>query len=192
MFTVAIHYRGRLQSRVIASDNTDHSKDTLVPYLYTILSRLPKAVKIVRLWSDGPNSQFKNKYIAAVIGLFEKMFKIKLIWNYFPTAHGKGCIDGLGAVVKSKVKRLVKLRRKIVNNAKQFVEAFNSEKSSVETMEVTTEEIQKIYAKLKLEDVFQGAPAVKNISKCHQLQSVNNIVTGFLTSKDGYAFNQTF
>lgn len=172
---------------VKVSDEMDHSKDSLVPYIYSILAKIPKAIKVVRLWSDGPTSQFKNKFVANIIQLFEKHFSIKIYWNFFPTAHGKGCIDGIGAVVKSKVRRLVQTRKTIVNNAKDFVSAFNSEKSSIEVVEMTPSDIKSISHSLNLEQIFMKAPAVKNITKFHQIQSVDNAVKGFLTSKEGYA-----
>lgn len=77
----------------MVSENTDHSKDTIVAYLYKIFLQIPEAIEIVRIWSGGPTNQFKNKFMAAVIKLFETKFRKKIIWNYFATAHGKGCID---------------------------------------------------------------------------------------------------
>lgn len=119
--------------------------------------------------------------------LFEKKFSVKIFWNFFPTAHGKGCIDGIGAVVKSKVRRLVKTRKMVVNNAKQFAAAFNSEKSSIEVVEMNASDIKSISDSLHLQQVFAKSPAVKNITKFHQMQVVDSVVKGFLTSKEGYA-----
>lgn len=191
MFTGALHYMGRTHAMVKVSDNLDHSKDTLVPFIYSFLSKLPKAVKVVRLWTDGPTSQFKNKFVADVMILFQKLFNIKIFWNFFPTAHGKGCVDGIGAVVKSKVRRLVKARKFIVDNAKEFVGAFNSEKSSIDVEEMSASDIQLISDRLNLAQIFSKSPAVKNITKFHQMQIVNNSVKGFLTSKEGYATSES-
>lgn len=187
LFTGALHYIGRTHAMVKVSDEMDHSKHALVPYIYSILKKIPKAIKVVRLWSDGPTSQFKNKFVADVMLLFERLFSIKIYWNFFPTAHGKGCIDGIGAVVKSKVRRLVATRKKIVNNAKDFVEAFNSEKSSIEVVEMSPSDIESISNSLDLNQIFMKAPTVKNITKFHQMQVVDNAVKGFFTSKEGYA-----
>ena len=73
--------------KVIVSDNTDHSKYTIVAYIYKILLQLPKEVKLLKVWSDGPSSQFKNRFIGAIILLFESLFPIKIIWNL----ARKGC-----------------------------------------------------------------------------------------------------
>lgn len=175
---------------VIVSDNTDHSKNTIVAYLYTLFLRIPKNVKVVKIWSDGPVSQFKNKFIAAVIVLFEKLFPFKVVWNYFATAHGKGAVDGIGAVAKKKVRRLMMSRKAIVNNAKDFVVAFNMEKSPIKVMEMTHESIDKINKKLSLEDEFDKAPSIAAITSCHQLQVIDNKIVAFVTSADGYELSK--
>lgn len=107
---------------------------------------MPQAVNVVKIWSDGPSSQFKNKFIAAVTPIFEKKFKKKIFWNFFATAHGKGCVDGIGATVKKRVKRLILSRKVIVNCAKDFIVAFNAkgEDSKIKLVELTSEEILKI------------------------------------------------
>ncbi len=126
-FLVAQYIAKSFYPKIIASDNTDHSKNTIVAYLYTLLLRLPKTMKVVKIWSDGPVSQFKNKFVAAAIVLFEKLFPFKVVWNHFATAHGKTAVDGIGAVAKKKVRRLVLSRKVIVNNAKDFVTPFNTD-----------------------------------------------------------------
>lgn len=149
---------------------------------------LPKTIKLIKIWSDGPNSQFKNKFIAAIILLFQNKFGIKIVWNYFATAHGKGIVDGLGAVIKKKVRRLVMARERIVNCASDFVNSFNSEASLIDLIEMSKEDIDKINNELKLVDVFRSAPAIKNISKLHQLQVDDNKIIGFCTSEEGYKY----
>lgn len=111
---------------------------------------------------------------------------MKIIWNFFATAHGKSCIDGIGAAVKSKVKGLILSREAIVNNTKDFVSAFNSKKSKIGLVELTDIDIDKINAHLNLSALFATAPTIREISKFHQMQSCNKRVKGFLTSEDGY------
>lgn len=173
-------------SKVIGSDNTKHSKETLVAFLYKIFSMMPKTAKLVKLWSDGPSSQFKNKFMAAIIKTFEHRFKKKIIWNYFATSHGKGAVDGLGATVKKVVRTRVDSRKDIVNCTSDFVRAFAREKSTIHLMEVNDKEIDKINQKLNVVDIFGNAAAVKHIKSCHQLQLECDKVVGFPMSKDGY------
>lgn len=147
---------------------------------------VPNKIKRIRLWTDGPSNQFKNKYMAATIKTFEAKFRKKIIWNYHATAHGKSCVDGIGAVTKNKIKRLINSRKSVVNCAKEFVDSFNEEPSNVELIEMSSADINKINKAMKLDTVTQTAPAIKDISKFHQLQCVNNKIKGFLLSKDGY------
>ncbi len=186
MFTTALHHAKLTNSRVIVSDNTHHTKETVVAYLYTIFKDLPSTIKIVKVWSDGPSSQFKNKYIAAIIPLFERIFQLKIVWNYFATSHGKSCIDGIGAAVKSKVKGLILSREAIVNNTTEFVAAFNLKKSKIGLVELTDIDINRINGQLKLDDVFASACTVRDISKFHQIIFLNGKAKGFITSADGY------
>lgn len=172
---------------VITSDNTKHTKDEIGCYLFKLFSKLPAETKIVKVWSDWPNNQFKNRFIAALLKFFEERLKIKIIRNFFATSHGKDCVDGLGAVVKNRVKRLVKSRKAIVNCTKSFVDAFNSESSIMDLIFMSESEAKQIHNNLKLNDVFISAPPVPNVFSYHQLQTLNGKVIGFTTSKEGYA-----
>lgn len=124
--------------------------------------------------------------MAALITLFEQKFQIKIYWNFFDTSHGKGCVDGIGAVVKNRVRRLINSRQAIVNCSSDFVDAFNSEDSVINVVHMSECEAKKICGELKLDDVFANAPAVPNIFSFHQLQVINGKVVGFRTSKEGY------
>lgn len=177
--------------KAFASGNTDHTKYATVAYLYKILLLIPKEIKLLKVWSDGPSSQFKNRFIGAIIVLFESLFPIKIIWNYFATSHGKGAVDGIGAVVKNKVKRMVNSRKAIVNDASDFVSAYKTENSLIEVTLVTPEEISDINAELELEYVFETAEALPNISNFHQLQVIDGKLLGFLTSDEGYKHFQS-
>lgn len=126
--------------------------------------------------------------MAAVIAHFEHLFAIKIIWNFFPTAHGKGCIDGIGSVAKRTVRTKVISRRAIVQRAKDFVNAINDGQSSIDVFEMTSSDIANARDKLKLDEVFESAATIKNIRSFHQLQFINNKIVGFVTSKDGYEF----
>lgn len=172
--------------QVICSDDTAHTKIQIAIYLFKILAKLPSKTEILKIWSDGPNNQFKNKYIAALIKPFEEIFKIKIYWNFFATSHGKGCVDGIGAVVKNRVRRLMNSRQKIVNGSSDFVDGFNSENSVIGVMNMTECEAEKIRSDLKLDDIFNSAKAVPKIFSYHQLQVINDKIVGNATSVEGY------
>jgi hypothetical protein len=46
LLTAAIWFDGKLHSKVLASDNLDHGKDTVVAYIDYLLDTLPTTVKI--------------------------------------------------------------------------------------------------------------------------------------------------
>lgn len=165
LFTLSLRYWGKQYSKVIVSDNLDHSNDTIFAYMHKAFEMIQKKIKTARIWSDGPNNQFKNKYTAAAMKIFETKFRKQIIWNYHATAHGKSCVDGIGAVAKSKMKRLVNSRKSVISCAKDFATAFNDEPSKVDVIEMSSEEITKINKSLKLNEIFLAAPAVKDISK---------------------------
>ena len=60
LFTAALWHSGILHPIVIASDNLNHSKDTIVAYIDYLLDNIPSTTKTVSIWSDGPSSQFKT------------------------------------------------------------------------------------------------------------------------------------
>lgn len=185
LFTCGLYHRDLFKSTVIVSDNLEHSKETILPFLHEIIRMMPKTVKILKIWSDGPSSQFKNKFVGAMILLFEKLFNIQIIWNYFATSHGKGCVDGIGATTKMVVRKHIKARNCLVNNSKDFVKAFNLTKSTIDVLELNEIEMTKINEALNSNELFKKAKAIKNISRFHQLRSIDNIIVGYVTSSEG-------
>lgn len=149
LVTIALRYGNQMHSKAFASDNTDHTNNTVIPYL-----RFPKEIKRVDIWSDGPSAQFKNKFIGATILIFENLSPVKIVWNFFATSHGKGAVYGIGAIVKNKVRR-----------------------TSIVVTEVNQPELNsiRIGTELELEYVIEAAAeAIPNISTYHQLQVVEN------------------
>lgn len=186
LFTTALYYNGEIKSKVFVSDCLIHTKDTILPYLYKILSSMPVSLKTLKIWSDGPTSQFKNKFIAAAIGVLEEKFNIKIIWNFFATSHGKGCVDGIGATAKSVVRRHVKSRICIVNSASDFVNAFNRTASKISIEEVTEADFAEINSLLGSVELYANAKNVREITSAHQIRIINNNISTSETSKEGY------
>lgn len=186
LFTSAFYFNDTFQSKVIVSDNKVHGKETIVPYLYKLLSKMPSELKVLKIWNDGPTSQFKNKYIAAIIPHLEIEFGIKIFWNFFATAHGKGCVDGLGATAKMVVMRHVKARDSIVNNAADFVKAFGLTSSAISVEQVTDEDIDCVNSILDTNEIYSSAKDVKNIFQAHQIQCIRKKTVIYETSKLGY------
>lgn len=151
-----------------------------------MLTKLPPSLKVLKIWSDGPSSQFKNKYMAAIIPHLEKRYDLKIVWNFFATAHGKGCIDGIGAKAKCIVRKHILARDCVVNNASDFVLAFNRTKSDISVEEVTEKDFNDENNILKVAEIFKEAKDVRGISSAHQIQFINGKISIYNTSVDGY------
>lgn len=190
LFTTAMYHNEVFQSKVFVSDSLVHTKETIITYMYKILTDLPKSLKTLKIWSDGPSSQFKNKYIAAMIPHFEAEFGLKIFWNYFATSHGKGCIDGIGATAKTIVRKHIRARDQIVNCAADFVSAFHRTPSKISSQisieEVNEGEFSEINNFLNTEETFANAKNVRDIARAHQIQVINGKIVFFDTSKEGY------
>ncbi|CAB3978921.1 Hypothetical predicted protein [Paramuricea clavata] len=76
LFTAVLWFDGKLHPKVITSDNLDHGKDTIVTYIYHLQNILPNTVETISIWSDGPLSQFKNRFIVAVISALQEKHKV--------------------------------------------------------------------------------------------------------------------
>ena len=59
------------------------------------------------IWSDGPSSEFKNKYMGFLIQELSKKHGKPFIWKFSATSHGKGVVDGVGGKIKSSVHKKV-------------------------------------------------------------------------------------
>ena len=86
-------------------------RKTVIAYLDKVLDGLPDHVKKVSLWSDGPASQVKNRYIAASLDTLQCKHKLEIQWNFFATSHGKGPVDWIGGSVKHHVWGKVRARK---------------------------------------------------------------------------------
>lgn len=51
------------REHVVVSDHMQHNKTSVVIFTTEVLAKLPHGVKEVKIWTDGPASQFKNKYV---------------------------------------------------------------------------------------------------------------------------------
>ena len=142
LFTVAIWHSGSIHSHVIASDNITHSKETVIAYINKILDLLPANVKTVSFWSDGPSSQFKNRYHIASLAGLQQDHNVEITWNYFAASHGKGPVDGIGGSAKRHVWNKVRSRKHHVDSARTFVLAAQ-DMPRVQVVEMTSTEIDK-------------------------------------------------
>lgn len=169
LFTAAMWHSGMLHSYVIVSDNLTHSKDTIIAYLDRLFDEIPAEITEVSIWSDGPSSQFKNKYVAASLPVLETKHQKHIRWNYFATSHGKGPVDGIGGALKRLVWRKVQSRSSCVYNAKQFITAAK-DSTSIALIEMSSDHIMQRNESMRIQSVFDTCDAVLGIKRCHFIQ----------------------
>ena len=107
---------------VVLSDNMQHNKTTAVIFTDQMLSKMPNWVQEVWVWTDGPASQFKNRFIVVTMDLLSKHL-IKIRWNYFATSHGKGPVNGVGGTLKHFPADKVRIRQCTINSMDDFITA---------------------------------------------------------------------
>ncbi|XP_049306174.1 uncharacterized protein LOC125776689 [Bactrocera dorsalis] len=123
IFTCVAWLHNCTRSFAITSDQLSHNKYDVYCFLQLIVKKLKEqnAISKLFLFSDGCASQFKNKFILSIIPFFkEKLDLTNFEWNFFATAHGKGAVDGIGAVIKRKIWQMVKAQNIVLNNAHDF------------------------------------------------------------------------
>ena len=75
------------------------------------------------IWSNGCAGQLKNAHIFQWLCSLHKNYKVPHMWNYFETGHGKGEHDGVGACVKTSLRREESTMR-VESTRKRHVERF--------------------------------------------------------------------
>lgn len=50
LFTSGFYYNNKFQAKAFVSDNLNHTKDTIVTYLWKLFSTLPPSLKILNIW----------------------------------------------------------------------------------------------------------------------------------------------
>ena len=94
----------------VISESSDHSLIAAFTCTNAIINELKNKIKDlfkkVILWSDGWLSQFRCKYVFALMTHFDK--SVHLEWHYSETHHGKSLMDGVGGTIKRAVFDLVK------------------------------------------------------------------------------------
>lgn len=179
LFTVAVWTKAKAntervcESHVIVSDDTDHDKKSVIAFLWYVINHLVKdrhpSVKHVYAFSDGPTSQFKNRYLVHFLHKLTNIVNIQ--WNFFATSHGKGVVDGIGATVKRLVYNAVTTRAApVVQDAHSFYQVASALPMAVNVSLVSKKERDEILSSLCMEKCFLEAPPIHGISQFHCIE----------------------
>ena len=165
LHTSAAWFRSDILLHVIISDNLKHDKYAVVVYLSEILKYKPENVHFLAVWTDGPNSQFENKYVMDPKEMLSEMYNIKTIWNFSATSHGKGPVDGVGATLKITAADKVCRHESIITNLQDFYDAVIHSSVKVNCMPV--DEFQVHVENLGLQKLFESVQPIPDITKYH-------------------------
>jgi hypothetical protein len=138
----------RTISFCVVSDCLKHDATTVYAFVSVIIAHLKKLVpglSLVRYFSDGAASQYKNCKNFLNLCYHEKDFGVKAEWHFFATSHGKSPCDGIGGTIKRLVARasLQATTGNYILNAKQLFSWAKANISGIEMFFVSTEEIEK-------------------------------------------------
>ena len=142
-----------------------------------------KEVQEVRVWTDGPSSQYKNRYIFYLLQQIQPLLEpITLVWNFFATSHGKGPCDGLGGTVKRIVQRKIRTGAE-VRSAQDFCQAVNA---NIKVSEISSEETHQICSTLGIEPKWNRLMPISGTMNAHFVKSIGEmeILLKYFTSAE--------
>ena len=129
LFTCALYHRSTTKPLVIFTNYKGKDKSAIGKFLdHFYENEIPEdeSIKKEIIWSDGPSSEFKNKFMRHLMKTLTKKYAKPFMWKFSSTSHGKGGVDGVGGKVKSTVRRRVMSKGKdslVVQDCESFVQA---------------------------------------------------------------------
>ena len=118
--------------------------------------------------SDGPASQFKQRYLIHSLTRMLYEYELILPWHYFATSHGKGVVDGIGGNIKHLVWQQILTKKDKCDNAADFVNIAKAKTTAIIIDEITQQDIDKSTTQLQI--FFSNTSSVKNIQKLHTIK----------------------
>lgn len=168
IFTCVAWILNKPQSYAIISNSLKHSKIDVFIFLTKIVENIQNEYgqfKNIFIFSDGSSSQFKNKFIIHSLSDFKIQFGCDTIeWNYFATSHGKGAVDGVGAVIKRKIWHLTKTKNICLNGALDFCRCAQEHIQGIKSLYV---EESQIKISPGIAEKWDNLPNLTGIRKLH-------------------------
>ncbi|CAH0383441.1 unnamed protein product [Bemisia tabaci] len=144
--------------------------------IFEFLKNSQPALKNVENFSDGASSQFKNRFTLSNAVYAHEDFQLNLTWQFNATSHGKGAVDGVGAVLKEFLWSAVRSRKVLLPDAKSCHEYATEHLQGITTFYAPKEEIA-VYQKF-LEARWGRVNAISKIKQMHFFKpSSNNSLT---------------
>jgi hypothetical protein len=163
---------------IVISDCLDHNVVTFhafqKKFIEFLKSKVPSAKKIIYL-TDGPTSQYKNRFnVVNMCDHFDD-FGLEVEWIFSATAHGKGRCDAMGGTFKRSAS-LASLNPKTVIVTPEDLYKWAISKPDNQKMNycyVTSTEVET--TRLQLEDRFKAALRIEGITKLHSIIPISKL-----------------
>ena len=101
-----------------------------------------REINLILRFSDNCAQQYKCINAFSHISQLQDSNDIEIIYHFTEAGHGKGPSDGLGAVIKKKVERMI-LGGKVINNAYQAYLALTQNQQSQRILYVPQKKIKR-------------------------------------------------
>jgi hypothetical protein len=127
------------------TDDTTQSKYCVMLFLNEVITQLKQDLphlESVQIFSDGCTGQFKNRWILSSLAFSDSLFGVNITWNFSAFGHGKGTVDGVGAIVKRTVRQRVLSRRARVYSAQEFHDCVSSNINGISSTFMSCDEIK--------------------------------------------------
>ncbi|XP_071839631.1 uncharacterized protein [Apostichopus japonicus] len=187
LFTAAVYDpSGQCSSHLIVTDSSDKGKDSVFTFVGALVEDLQlSAEEELIIYSDGPSSEFKNKYITGkFLSLLSEDLNRPITWKYFATSHGKGVVDGIGGAAKARVRDKVRSKGKdalVVQSAQDFANAVKKLMPQVHTQLINDD---KIKANISRKNPWEGTLDIPGVRKIHVAKAVGGKVCVWKTALD--------
>ena len=148
-FTCAVYHNSRIKALVFGTNYKEMDKFSSglsmeIVYKEHILPNETLQEEII--WSEGPISEFKNRYIWHSIQKLSAIYSKPFLWKFSATTHGKGVVDGVKGRLKSFLHKKVMLLGKnenIVQDAENFCKLAEQLNQQTTRLHVPTDEEKK-------------------------------------------------
>ena len=171
LFTAAVTYKDTCKTYLICSNSCDKGKNTIAVFLSTLYELIENdghGPLHEIIWSDGPSSEFKNRFMVHLLQYLSRKYNKPFTWKYFATSHGKGVVDGVGGRAKSIVRMAVMSKGSespVVQNSADFVKVASGLLDKTTVIHVPQSEIDLRLAEMNVD--WNDAPVVPGIQKIH-------------------------
>lgn len=157
-------------STCVISDCLDHSTNSFHCFLSKLVDWLKldySNINLIKLFTDGAVSQYKNFKNFINVAHFKKDFDLDAELHFFASGHGKNSGDGVAGALKREV-RNASLREKLIATPLEFFN-YCAAKSSVKCFWVSNSDVEQHVIKFKLEERYSLGSTVHGTQQMHKV-----------------------